>query len=158
MAIEFGGVIMAEVTNENVISAVATAIRSKVSTSEIAEIYKDTPVQQVVRPYIFIDAIQSEETPMMGDYSMWNFIVDVRCHPTDNHTMKQTWGRNLALKLLRALSRITVASQRVKARRIEWHMEEDVLHILCSYSFRVFWQEPMAPFMETMTYGEAVKN
>ena len=53
---------------------------------------------------------------------------------------------------------LTVCDQRVKARNVSWRVEDDVLHVLLKYSYRVLRKPEEVPDMETLTYGERIKH
>lgn len=149
---------MAILTGEEVVSSIATNIRAIFSTTEIKAIYKDTPLQNIKKPYAFIHQINAEHLNEMRGRAEHNFIIDVRVHPEDNQTNVQTWARAIATKMLEALNIITVSGQPVKSRGIEWKVEDNVLHVITRYSYKVIHVEEPIPDMETLLYNDHIKN
>ena len=148
---------MAVLTGEEVVSGVARNVRAAFTTTELRAIYKDTPLQNVQKPYAFIHQIQAEHTNEMRGRAEHNFMIDVRVHPTDTQTNIQTWARAVATKLIEALNIITVDLKPVKSRGIEWKVEDDVLHVITRYSYKVIHVEDPVPDMQTLLYGENIK-
>lgn len=149
---------MAVLTGEEVVSSVATNIRAAFTTAELKVIYKDTPLQNIKKPYAFIHQINAEHQNEMRGRAEHNFMIDVRVHPEDIQTNIQTWGRAMATKMLDALNTITVSTQSVKSRVIEWRVEDNVLHVIARYAFKVIYVEQSVPDMENMIYGTGIKN
>lgn len=137
-------------TGQELISALATSIRTVFSTSEFATIYKDTPVQKMVKPCVFLHSVNTTHEPGMRDSARWHYIVDVRCHAADSETSFQTWASGIAVQMLEAVSRVTISEQTVKATNIEWNTEGGVLHVLARYSFSVNKKPPQGDNMETL--------
>ena len=149
---------MAALTGEEVVSGVATNIRANFSTAEIRAIYKDTPLQSIKKPYAFIHQVSADHTNEMRGRAEHNFMIDVRVHPEDTQTNIQTWARAVSTKMLEALNIITVSGQAVKSRGIEWKVEDNVLHVIARYAYKVIHVEAPVPDMETLLYGEHIKN
>lgn len=149
---------MAILTGEEVVSGVSRNIRAAFTKEELPAIYKDTPIQNVIKPYAFIHQIIAEHSNEMRGRAQHNFIIDVRIHPPDGKTNIQTWARAMATKLLEALNTITVSEQAVKSYGIEWKVEDDVLHFITKYAFKVVHTEEPVPDMQTLEYGENIKK
>lgn len=148
---------MAVLTGEEVVSSVAVNIRAAFTTTELKVIYKDTPLQNIKKPYAFIHQINAEHQNEMRGRAEHNFMIDVRVHPEDTQTNIQTWARAVATKMLEALNTITVSEQSVKSRGIEWKVEDNVLHVITRYAYKVLHAEASVPDMETMSYGVDIK-
>lgn len=148
---------MAVLTGEDVVSAVATRVRSAFSTNEIKAIYKDLPQQNLKKPYAFIHQVNATHTNLLRNRARWGFIIDIRVHPEDERTNVQTWARGIALKLVDAVNTITVDNKPVKSTSLEAKVENNVLHVIASYSYGVIRVEDEMPNMETLTYGDKVK-
>ena len=148
---------MAVLTGEEVVSGVAINVRAAFSTAELKAIYKDTPLQNIKKPYAFIHQINAEHLNEMRGRAEHNFMIDVRVHPEDTQTNIQTWARSIATKLLEALNTITVSGQSVKSRGIEWKVEDNVLHVITRYAYKVIHVEEPIPDMETLLYGDHIK-
>ena len=147
-----------ELTGQEVISELVTRHRTRFTTNQFKEVYKDKPVQGMVLPCIFVESVNTVSTAQIGRYAMWDHSVDVRCHP---HRMKndiQTWARGVAVMVLEAISRIQVSGQQVKATRMEWRVVDDVLHVTARYSYRVLQTGDVIPDMQTLTYGQKIKE
>lgn len=126
-----------ELTGDVVISAIAVNIRNAFTTAEIAKLYKDTPMQNISKPYAFLHQINADHVNGLKEKGRWTFLVDVRVHPKDDQTDVHTWGRTVATKLVDTLNVITISNQYVKSSSMEWRVEEGVLHFIVGYSFGV---------------------
>lgn len=149
---------MAALTGEDVVSAISVNIRHRFSKQEIKAIYKNLPQQNIQKPYAFIHQISSEHKNEMRNRANWNFMLDIRVHPKDGQTDVQSWARGIALGLIEAINIITISGQAVKARDIEYRVEDGVLHFIVSYAYKVFHVEDGAPDMENLLYGERLKD
>ncbi len=149
---------MTALTGQEVVSDIATKLRRRFSTKEIVEIYKDKPVQSMKTPCIFIHSVETSHTPELGRYAKWDHIIDIRCHPGRMQTNVHTWARSLAPAILECVERLTIHDQQVKARNVSWKVEDDVLHVIASYGFRVLLQTEEAPDMQTLNYGSKIKE
>lgn len=149
---------MSTLTGQEVVSQLATRLRARFSDKEIVEIYKDKPVQSAKTPYIFIHQLESSHTPQMRGYAWWSFPLDIRCHPSKMTTNVHTWGRLLAVQIIDVVKELTIANQSVRASTISWRVEDNVLHVLVNYGFRVMEVRDSAPDMNTLTYGERIKE
>lgn len=149
---------MAALTGQEVVSDIAKRLRRRFSTTEFVEIYKDKPVQSTKTPYIFIHSIETTHTPELRNYAKWDHIIDIRCHPRKMQTDIQTWASDLAPMILDCVQQITVSNQPVKVKNATWRVENDVLHVVVTYSYRVMQKFEEIPNMETLTYGERIKK
>lgn len=149
---------MEELTGQEVVSEIATRLRSRFSTTQFAEIYKDTPVQSVKTPYIFIHSVDTAHTPELRGYAWWDYIIDIRCHPNKMFTAIHTWARNLGPAILDCVSSLTVSGQQVKLRSANWKVEDNVLHVIVGYRIRVKQITEDVPDMHTLDYGHRVKQ
>lgn len=149
---------MAALTGQEVVSELAMRLRSRFSSTEFAEIYKDKPVQSMKTPCIFIHSVETTHTPELKKYAWWDYIIDIRCHPGKMQTNIHTWARSLGPMILDCVERITVANQQVKAKGATWRVEDGVLHVVVKYGFRVMQKPEEVPDMQTLTYGERLKD
>ena len=149
---------MAALTGQEIVSELAMRLRSRFSEKEFAEIYKDKPVQSMKTPCIFIHSVETTHTPDLRRYAWWDHIIDIRCHPGRMCTNVHTWARSLGPRIVECIQRITVDNQQVKAKNITWRVEDDVLHVVTSYNFRVIHKPEDVPYMETLTYGERINE
>lgn len=149
---------MAALTGQEVVSEIAKRLRSRFSTQEFAEIYKDTPMQSMKTPCIFIHQVETIHTPDLRNYAWWDHIIDIRCHPGKMRTDIHTWARSLGPMILESVATITVSEQQVKTKNATWKVEDNVLHVIVKYSFRVLHKAEEIPDMETLTYGERLKD
>ena len=149
---------MSVLDGQEVISAISLKIRSTFTSEEIVKIYKDTPIQNMQKPCVFLHSVESDHTPRMRNRATWGFIVDVRCHPKDGSTDFQTWARGIAVRVINAVEQIQVSGQTVKASRIGWNTEGGVLHVIIKYSFGVVKSnEEEIPNMENLEYGNHIR-
>lgn len=149
---------MAELTGQEVVSDIAQRLRRRFSDTQIAEIYKDRPVQSMKTPCIFIHSVETIHTPDRGPYAWWDHIIDIRCHPDRMRTSIHTWARSLGPMIIDCVSRITVSDQQVRASSATWRVEDDVLHVIVKYRYRVVQTGDEVPDMQTLTYGEKIKE
>lgn len=149
---------MAALTGQEVVSQIAMRLRSRFSDKEFAEIYKDKPVQSMKTPCIFIHSVETIHTPELRGYAWWDHVIDIRCHPGRMRTDIQTWARSLGPMILSTVERLTVAEQEVKVKNATWRVEDEVLHVIVKYSYRVLHQPEEVPDMQTLTYGERIKE
>ena len=149
---------MAALTGQEVVSDAARRLRSRFSTAEFAEIYKDKPVQSMKTPCIFIHSVETTHTPELRGYGWWDHIIDFRCHPGKMQTNIHTWARSLGPMIVECVEHLTVDNQQVKSKNATWRVENDVLHVIMSYRYRVLQKPDEAPDMETLTYGERIKH
>lgn len=148
---------MSVLSGEDVVSAVSINVRRRFSKDRIKAIYKELPQQNIQKPYAFIHQISAQHQNEMRNRANWTFMLDIRVHPQDFQTDIQSWGREIALDLIEATNIITVSGQAVKARSIEYKVQDGVLHFIVSYSYKVLRVEDDAPDMQTMLYGEHLK-
>lgn len=149
---------MAALTGQEIVSDIAKRLRSRFSKTEFAEIYKDKPVQSMKTPCIFLHSVDTTHTPDLKNYAWWDSIIDIRCHPGRMQTNTHTWARSLGPMIVDAVSFITVSNQQVKARNATWKVENDVLHVIVSYRYRVLQTLEDVPDMQTLIYGERIKE
>ena len=149
---------MAALTGQEIVSALAKSLRNRFSDKEIAEIYKDKPVQSMKTPCIFIHSIETIHTPEMRNYAWWDQVIDIRCHPTKMRTDIHTWARSLAPMIMECASFVAFGDQGFKAKNATWRVEDDVLHVIVTYSYRVMQTLQEVPDMKTLTYGKRIKK
>lgn len=148
---------MGALTGQEVVSELAKQLRSRFSEQEFTEIYKDKPVQSMKTPCIFIHSVETIHTPELRNYAWWDNIIDIRCHPGKMRTDIQTWARSLGPMILDCVEQVTVVGQKVKAKNATWRVEDNVLHVIVKYSYRVMRKPEEVPDMETLIYGEKIK-
>ena len=149
---------MAALTGQELVSSIAQQLRSRFSKKEFEEIYKDKVVQSLKTPCIFIHSIETVHTPDMREYAWWDHIIDIRCHPGRMQTNIHTWARTLGPMVMHCVQYVTVCDQTVKAKNMTCRVEDDVLHVTATYSYRVMRQLDEVPDMETLVYGQRVKQ
>lgn len=148
---------MSVLGGEDVVSAVSINVRRRFSKERIKAIYKNLPQQNIQKPYAFIHQISAQHQNEMRNRANWTFMLDIRVHPKDNQTDIQSWAREIALDLIESINIITVSGQAVKARSIEYKVEDNVLHCIVSYSYKVLHLEDDVPDMQNLLYGEHLK-
>lgn len=149
---------MDALTGQEIVSELATRLRNRFSEKEFAEIYKDKPVQSMKTPCIFIHSVETIHTPDLRRYAWWDHIIDIRCHPGRMQTNIQTWARSLGPMIVDCVARVTISEQEVKVKSATWRVEDDVLHVVVNYSYRVLHKPEEVPDMQTLTYGERIKE
>lgn len=149
---------MAALTGQEVVSQLAQRLRDRFSETEFVEIYKDKPVQSMKTPCIFIHSVETTHTPELRGYAWWDHIIDIRCHPGKMQTNIHTWARSLGPIIVDCVEKITIDNKQVKSRNATWRVENDVLHVIVVYRYRVVQKPEELPNMETLTYGERIKN
>lgn len=148
---------MNALTSEDVVSGVAINVRAAFNTSELKAIYKNLPQQNTVKPYAFIHQINAEHKNEMRGRANWSFIVDVRVHPQDGQVDVESWSRSIALRLIECINTITISGYPVKAKSIEYRVEDGVLHCIAKYSYKVVEAKEPGVDMRTLHYGDRVK-
>lgn len=148
---------MAALTGQEVVSDIAKRLRSRFSKTEFVEIYKNKPVQSMKTPCIFIHLIETTHTPESRGYAWWENFIDIRCHPGKMQTDIHTWASILGPMILDCVGYLTVSNQTVKARSATWRVENDVLHVIMSYRYRVMQEPEEVSFMQTLIYGKRIK-
>lgn len=149
---------MAALTGEDVVSAMSINIRNAFSKAELKAIYKNSPQQNIQKPFAFIHQLNFEHQNQMRNSANWIHLLDVRVHPEDGQTDIQSWAREVAPKLIEALNIITISGQAVKSRSIEWKVEDDVLHFIVSYAYRVIRPTSDIPDIQSLRYGRHIKK
>ena len=149
---------MASLTGQEIVSDAATRLRSRFSTNEFAEIYKDKPVQSMKTPCIFIHSVETTHNPELRGYAWWNHTLDFRCHPGRMQTNIHSWARVLGPAIVECVECLTVDNQQVKSSNATWRVEDDVLHVIMNYRYRVKQKTDEAPDMQDLTYGSRIKN
>ena len=149
---------MAALTGQEVVSELARRLRARFSDKEFAEIYKDKPVQSMKTPCIFIHSIETIHTPELRNYAWWDHVLDIRCHPSKMRTDIHTWARSLGPMIIDCVGSLTVDGQQVRVKNATWRVEDEVLHILATYSYRVMQKLEEVPDMQTLAYGERIKE
>lgn len=142
---------------QEVASDIAKRLRQRFTTQQFKEIYKDKPVQGMVTPCIFIHLVNTEQTRQMRNYWWREYLIDIRCHPPDMKTNTQTWSSTVAEMVVDCLTTITVSGQPVHCKDSDWHLEDNVLHVMLKYAFRVRKTAEEIPDMQDLTYGENIK-
>lgn len=148
---------MAALTGQEIVSSLAMQLRSRFSSQEFAEIYKDKPVQSMKTPCIFIHSVETTHIPDVGKYAWWDNIIDIRCHPGRMQTNIHTWARTVGPIIVECASVVAIDDQGVRAREATCRVEDDVLHVIVKYKYRVMHVTDDAPDMQTLTYGERLK-
>ena len=148
---------MATLTGQEIVSEIGTRLRDRFSDKEFVEIYKDKPVQSARAPYIFIHLVETLHTPDIRKYAWWDQIIDIRCHPGRMQTNIHTWAQSLGPMILDVVSYITIEDQKIRVNDASWKVEDDVLHVIVKYRYRVVHSSEYVPDMQTLTYGERIK-
>lgn len=146
-----------ELTGTEVVSALATQLRNRFTESQFAKIYKNKPVQSQVTPCIFIHLIETQHTPDIAHYAWWSHSLDIRCHPGKMCTNINSWAQTLSPIITECVEYITIAGHRVKSNGVICRVEDDVLHILVNYRYRVLRKLDAVPLMESLEYGQSIK-
>lgn len=148
---------MVTLTGQEVISALAQSIRGSFTTTEFVKLYKDTPVQNMQKPCVFLHSVFTNHEPRMRDSAMWHYIIDIRCHPSTSETNIHTWARGIVVKMLDVVTRLKLGNTYIKATDVEWNTEGNVLHVIVKYSLSVRKVLEELPDMELLEYGEHIK-
>lgn len=142
-------------TGQEVESDIAIRLRNKFSQDVFSKIYKDKPVQSIVTPCAFIHSIETTMTSEIGEYAWWNHLIDIRCHPGKLCTNIHSWARTLAPQICDCVQQLTINEQPVKCKEVSWRVENDVLHVIVSYKYRVIRViDEEEPSMETLIYKQ----
>lgn len=123
-----------------VISALATNIRNAFTTTEIQAVYKDTPVQNILKPCIFLNMVSTIQQPLVKQRANRTYNIDIIVTGTDDNTELRTWFTKINERLLRVVDKITISEQTVKMTQGEANIENDELHLIVTYNFDVIKQ------------------
>ena len=115
-------------------------------------------MQSMKTPCIFLHSVETTHTPDLRKYAWWDHIIDIRCHPGKMRTDIHSWARALGPMITDCVQTVTVDNQQVKMRESTWRVEENVLHVIVKYRFRVMQKTEEIPDMQTLTYGERLKD
>lgn len=146
-------------TGKEIVSAIAEKIRGEFEDTEILAIYKDTPVQNILKPCMFINIVTSVQTPEMNRRAHRNYMLDIIVTGTDDNTELYTWFSGIAERLFSCIDRILISGQVVKASRLESSIQDDELHVMATYNFKVVKETDTAEEikMQTNTIYERVE-
>lgn len=151
---------MAQITGLSLISAVTKTIRDAIPITELKVVYKDKPQQGMVKPCAFVHQIEAEHRQSLRLRGERFYTIDIRCHPEDKQSNINTWAYQLSDKIIAAVQSIYLlndAKYPIRARKLSWRVEQDVLHVIASYSLRVTSIEDGVD-MDKLSYGERVKK
>lgn len=138
------------ITGDTIISAVATALHTGMGT-DIAKIYKNTPMQGAQTPYIFLHSVQTTMVPLRPNYYRVDYTVDVICHPPTGCDTIQTWCRDISLKITKLLNYIDVEGYKCKCRGYTMNVVDNILHVVCNYDLRAYFDSGVVdPYMQTL--------
>lgn len=127
-------------TGEEVISGIAIKLREEFKTTEITAIYKDTPVEGITKPCIFLNFINMVQVPLMRNKSNRNYLIDIIVTGNDDNTSLFTWYTITAERILRVVDKILIDNQVVKMVRGESNIENNELHLIVTYNMNVIKQ------------------
>jgi len=136
---------MTALDGQEVISALSRAIREAFTTSEFVKLYKDTPVQNMQKPCVFLHSVNTTHEPRMRNRARWHYIIDIRCHPADKITNFQSWASGIAVRMLDIVSQLQFENSKIRATNAEWHTEGGVLHVTVKYSLSVYQTQRETP-------------
>lgn len=120
-----------------IVSAIAIALRASFNTTELAAIYKNKNQQDFATPCAFIHQINRTHRNLMRGRGERSVIIDVRVHPSKTETKVDAWADVFGDKVANALNKIRVDQLILKTSNLETVVEDDVLHVIASYSFMV---------------------
>lgn len=123
-----------------IISALATKLRNEFTTSEIQAIYKDTPIQNILKPCIFLNMVTVVQNPLMRNRRNRNYVVDIIVTGSDDNTELRTWFTQILEKLFRIVDTIIIDNQVIKLKQGDSNIENDELHLVVTYEFGVIKQ------------------
>lgn len=149
---------MEALTGQEVVSQIAKKLRSRFSETDFVALYKDTPVQNMKTPCIFIHSVETIHTPQLRNYATWDEVIDIRCHPAPKQLDVYTWARSLGPAIIDTVAKLQVQGQQVRAKSATWKVEDSVLHVIVSYAYRVLQTADEVPDMHTLEYGEHIKD
>lgn len=140
-----------------IVSATALKIRAGFSESEIVNVYKDIPTQGMVKPCVFIQIVTDDSNRLTKNSFMRSYILDIRYHPADDNNMKDTTCSQIATKMLDYVNTINVSGLPVKAQEMQCKVQDEVLHCIITYRFKVNAIEEILNKMQNLGLKEGVK-
>lgn len=142
---------------DEIFYALAREIRNEFTVDEIKNIYVDTPIQGMTKPCIFLHRIDFKHVPRVRNHAIWQYMIDMRCHPNDTTTDVQSWAIGIGERLMSAATNLTVGNLTLKAKEISQVVEDNVLHVIVKYTLPVRKIENEVADMETLEYGVYIK-
>lgn len=143
-------------SSNDVISAITSNLLDSFE-GEITTVYKDTPVQGMIKPCFFIQQLEAIHNNQMRNTAIRTYFLDVRAHPPDSENNKITWCNNIGFKLMEVLESIYICNELVRATSIRYEIQEEVLHFFVEYSFKVVKVLPPETKMETLETMERIE-
>lgn len=148
---------MGEITGQAILDSIAISLADNIAESDIKVIYINKALQDMETPSAFLHLLNVDHTPELRNRAQRDYMVDVRVHPPNNSTEKQTWLFNLAEKVCESVQNVDLFGP-TKARTIKWNITDDVLHVIVTYQFKVYHSIPdTGVLMQTLNYIERVK-
>lgn len=143
-------------------SAVAVAIRSKIPKQDLTNIYKDKPRQDFEYCSLYIDVVNSEQEREMRRRGQRTVFLDLRLHPKRDQSTAQSWCREMAERIIDATDTIEVFGLPLRCRDMNFYYveKEQVMHIFLVYAFKTLRTIPgwtPGPYMEELDRNERLK-
>jgi hypothetical protein len=148
---------MIQLDGTEVVSAVAYKLRTVFPEKEIPNIYKDTPLQNMIKPCFFIQVVSDSYDTFRRRGCLNSKIIDVRFHPEDNCTNRETLFTQISMRMLDALDYIMVSGQKVISSKLNCQSVDGVLHCIVTYRFNITKMNEDASPMNTLKHKEGVK-
>lgn len=153
---------MAALEGNDLVSAIAVAIRAGIPKDDLPYIYKDKPRQNFKYCSLYIDVVNSEQSLEMRRRGQRTDIIDLRLHPLRDQDTAQSWCRSMAEKIQFIIERFDFMGRPIRARLIDCQYLEDeqIMHILAVYSYKTLRVNPNfkpSLFMEDLDVNEELK-
>ncbi len=143
------------IAGEEVVSAISSILRASFTSAELSAIYKEKPMQKVSYPYAFVHQINMEHKKELSNRYMQRYMLDIRVHPVPSNESNNTYLRSMSFKILEILNSANIGGQKLLPKSIETKIQDDVLHVIFTCSFRVI-QETQEPVLMKKVYINSI--
>lgn len=111
-----------------------------------------------IREYLFVHQINRDQAP--DNYKRYNrfYFFDIRYHSDDKEQTQYRRFAQVAEELSEILLYIETDDQPAKASSIRSEVQDGILHTFVDYPIRVLRQTEPEPIMETLDFGEHLKE
>lgn len=126
----------ASLTSSDVVSQVSAKLLEGFK-DRIPTVYKDTPLEGMVKPCFFVQQLNTMHIKEMVNRGERRYFMVIRAHPTDDEDDKFTWCNSIGHDLFEVVDYIQISGQRVTAQTMRFEIVDNVLHFFVEYSFKV---------------------
>lgn len=141
---------MAAILPTEVVSQISEKINKCFNKDEIKAVWKNTPIQNAEKPYIYIQQLNTTHVKELRQRGERSYFMNIRAHPSDDEQYKQTWCNIIGDKLFETLDTINIGGMPVYGRNMRFEIVDNVLHFFVTYRFKVYKPDPTDVKMRTL--------